>query len=431
MSATTANSEPNDETEKVRTSPRRKAAIAFILGKALVVCVVCVVAFGVFSGLVYGTEKPIKTAARSDQDAADAEPRRITVNAGSMEASLIGVASMYNPYRGRHASGGKQTASGEFYDPAAWAAAIQIDLRELFGGVHYGRRYQPAYALVECCGKRAIVKINDVGPLRPGRVIDLDQRSMRYFDPSLRAGLIRDVKITLLSGNDWTPGPVESEQAVIVAAAQLPVADSVPGPNGGERLVMADAAELSGEERASEASESEQPAIIVAAQSPSDDRTPEPIGGKQPAYVGGAELSETDPRPVEGKQFASVVAEILPSEDPAPVASAQPASVTVAFVAASPSRKMGIAAAFVLISIGGLIVALPTPAPAGATEIPAAKPRSRRRRKSKRVTPRTRRTTSRRKAPSKIRQKTSLKSRGKGARKALRKTTRRKQAAVR
>lgn len=42
---------------------------------------------------------------------------------------------------------------------------------------------------------------------------------MRYFDPSLRAGLIHDTKITLLAGGDWTPGPVEAEQPVVVAAA--------------------------------------------------------------------------------------------------------------------------------------------------------------------------------------------------------------------
>jgi hypothetical protein len=34
------------------------------------------------------------------------------------------------------------------------------------------------------------VKINDVGPLEPGRVIDLNEQTMRYFDPGMRRGLI-------------------------------------------------------------------------------------------------------------------------------------------------------------------------------------------------------------------------------------------------
>ena len=110
-----------------------------------------------------------------------------------------------------------QTASGELYDSAAWTAAIQIDLREQFRGVRYGKNYQPAYALVESGERKVIVKINDVGPLKPGRVIDLNERSMRYFDPTLQLGLISDVKVALLPGADWTPGPIGSELAVSFA----------------------------------------------------------------------------------------------------------------------------------------------------------------------------------------------------------------------
>src|SRR5271168_187085 len=52
---------------------------------------------------------------------------------------IIGIASTYNPYRAGPQSGGTETASGEPYDPTAWTAAIQIDLREKFGGVRYGK----------------------------------------------------------------------------------------------------------------------------------------------------------------------------------------------------------------------------------------------------------------------------------------------------
>ena len=103
---------------------------------------------------------------------------------------------------------GPETASGELYDPAAWTAAIQVDFRKEFSGVHYGKDYRPVYALVVSSDKQVIVKINDVGPLEPGRVIDLNERTMRYFDPSLTQGLIYRVKVTPLLGDDWAPGPI-------------------------------------------------------------------------------------------------------------------------------------------------------------------------------------------------------------------------------
>ena len=134
-------------------------------------------------------------------------------------ASFVGIASTYNPFRDRPYAVAAATASGEAYDATAWTAAIQIDLRHDFGGVRYGRLYRPTFALVERGDKRAIVRINDVGPLRPGRVIDLNERSMRYFDPTLRLGLVRDMKITLLAGDDWTAGPLDADAKVDLASA--------------------------------------------------------------------------------------------------------------------------------------------------------------------------------------------------------------------
>jgi rare lipoprotein A len=121
-------------------------------------------------------------------------------------AAVVGAASMYNPYRPGYREGGIETASGERYNASAWAAAIQTNLREKFGGVRPGARAR--YALVESFNKKAIIKINDVGPLKPGRIIDFNERTMRYFDPTLRVGLINNVKVTPLHGDDWTPGPV-------------------------------------------------------------------------------------------------------------------------------------------------------------------------------------------------------------------------------
>jgi rare lipoprotein A len=127
------------------------------------------------------------------------------VNAASGDA-IVGAASTYNPFRPGWREGGPNTASGERYDPSVWAAAIKTSLRDKFGGVQFGAR--PKYALVEAVGKKVIVKINDVGPLTPGRIIDLNERTMRHFDPSLELGVINGVKVRPLLGDYWIPGPV-------------------------------------------------------------------------------------------------------------------------------------------------------------------------------------------------------------------------------
>jgi rare lipoprotein A len=127
-------------------------------------------------------------------------------------AAIFGAASMYNPFEPGYREGGLETASGERYDPSAWSAAIQTNLRGQFGGVRFGAK--PQYALVEGDGKKVVVKINDVGPLVPGRVIDLNKQTMRYFDPSLQRGVIRDVKVTPLKGDKWALGPITFDQQI-------------------------------------------------------------------------------------------------------------------------------------------------------------------------------------------------------------------------
>jgi rare lipoprotein A len=142
------------------------------------------------------------TATRSEAGSVHAGGE-VSANSGD---AVVGAASMYNPFRPGWREGSRKTASGERYDPSVWSAAIKTSLRQRFGGVHYGAR--PKYALVEAVGKKVIVKINDVGPLTPGRVIDLNERTMRHFDPSLKLGVIHNVTVKPLSGDDWSPGPV-------------------------------------------------------------------------------------------------------------------------------------------------------------------------------------------------------------------------------
>ena len=154
-------------------------------------------------------------------------PPRPRTLIGASEA-IVGIASTYDPGDATDLDAGNaETASGQFYDADDWTAAIQIDLRGRFGGVRYGRNYQTAYALVEAGDKRLIVRVNDVGPLKPGRIIDLNVRAMRYFDPSMQAGLIADVKVTPLLGEHYALGPVTGETPMTVASREL---DVVAGP---------------------------------------------------------------------------------------------------------------------------------------------------------------------------------------------------------
>ena len=139
-----------------------------------------------------------------------------------MREPIIGIASTYNPCCPGTAADEAETASGETYDAEAWTAAIQIGLRHRFGGVRYGTSYRPAYALVEGAGKRLIVKVNDVGPLMPGRVIDLNERAMRYFDPTLTLGLVANVRITPLDGRHWRTGPVEDDGSAVAGSPAMP-----------------------------------------------------------------------------------------------------------------------------------------------------------------------------------------------------------------
>jgi peptidoglycan lytic transglycosylase len=126
--------------------------------------------------------------------------------------TIQGIASTYDPRNSDDPmTGGLEMASGERYDAEGWNAAIRVDLRDKFGGVNFGKYYRPAYALIESNDKRVIVKINDVGSLEPGRIIDLNVSTMRYFDPTLKLGLIYDVKVIPLLGTDMPLGPVKRD----------------------------------------------------------------------------------------------------------------------------------------------------------------------------------------------------------------------------
>ena len=53
--------------------------------------------------------------------------KQVTTQPVASGPSILGVASVYNPYRNDRRSGGPETASGELYDPTTWTAATQSE----------------------------------------------------------------------------------------------------------------------------------------------------------------------------------------------------------------------------------------------------------------------------------------------------------------
>jgi rare lipoprotein A len=123
---------------------------------------------------------------------------------------IVGTASFYDEPG--------PTASGEAYDPNAFTAAALIELRDKFGGIRFGKNYQPAYAIAEYGGRRAVLKFNDVGPLKPGRKFDLSRAAMEHFG-GIDQGLLAEFRITLLPlGQDYATGPIVEEQPQVARA---------------------------------------------------------------------------------------------------------------------------------------------------------------------------------------------------------------------
>ena len=133
---------------------------------------------------------------------------------------IVGIASFYDYPQ--------ITASGEPYDPKAFTAAAQLEIRESFGGIRFGRLYQPAYALAEYGGKKLIIKFNDVGPLRPGRKFDLSRAAMEYFD-GVEKGLLEGFKVTPLPlGRTFIAGPVTDADLIALGIAAAPTVAQAP-----------------------------------------------------------------------------------------------------------------------------------------------------------------------------------------------------------
>ena len=77
------------------------------------------------------------------------------------------------------------------------------------------------FALVEASDKQLIVKINDVGPLKPAAHRSQQTRDA-LFRPDAALGLIGNVKVTPLAGQQWALGSDDEDQPVAVASRYRP-----------------------------------------------------------------------------------------------------------------------------------------------------------------------------------------------------------------
>jgi len=174
---------------------------------------------------------------------------------------IVGIASFYDE--------AGPTASGEPYDPMAFTAAVLTELRDKLGGIKFGKDYQPAYALAEYRGKRAILKFNDVGPLKPGRKFDLSRAAMEHFG-GIDAGVLPEFKIVLLPpGREFTPGPLVDVQVASVWTGRADdLTETLYASARNDAPTAADsevAPAAGGKEEAPAIAEDGAPAIIVSA----------------------------------------------------------------------------------------------------------------------------------------------------------------------
>lgn len=134
-------------------------------------------------------------AATADATAAVRTPAPAPAAAASQAtASVIsGNASWYGPgFAGRH------TASGEIFDPAQLTAAHRT--------LPFNTRVRVTHVAT---GQSVIVRINDRGPFKDNRLIDLSRAAADAI--GLTASGVGQVQMEILSGNGVITGAVSSE----------------------------------------------------------------------------------------------------------------------------------------------------------------------------------------------------------------------------
>ena len=143
-------------------------------------------------------------------------------------AEVTGKASYYGPgFYGNTTSQGDPNFTSQGY-----TAAIRQDLRKQFGAGTYGKSGLARVTNLSN-GKSIIVKVNDVGPLPTGRVVDLSEKSFRALSSggTLTEGLLNNVKVEYIgeykSGSKLGPvSPVTEIQVTPFVPTEQPTNNS-------------------------------------------------------------------------------------------------------------------------------------------------------------------------------------------------------------
>lgn len=113
-------------------------------------------------------------------------------------------------YTGLPSEGGNRTSTGEMVRPDTYTGALQTDLARKYGGLRKGGVW--ADVIDDKTGKRVRVFLNDTGPLRPGRMVDLSPKAFQEFGP-LSKGVIPNLRMEMLpaapAGKPYKGGPVQ------------------------------------------------------------------------------------------------------------------------------------------------------------------------------------------------------------------------------
>lgn len=134
-----------------------------------------------------------------------AEPNSYSPSNGQ---TFRGAASFYS---GLPSEGGSKTSTGERVDPNSYTGALQSDLAKQYGGLRKGGIW--ADVTDEKTGKKVRVYLNDTGPLRPGRVVDLSPKAFGEFGP-LSKGVHPNMRVDVLppaQGKPYRGGPVTDD----------------------------------------------------------------------------------------------------------------------------------------------------------------------------------------------------------------------------
>jgi rare lipoprotein A len=131
-----------------------------------------------------------------------------------------GAASFYS---GLPSEGGAMTSTGERVRPDTYSGALQTDLAKQYGGLRKNGVW--ADVVDDATGKRVRVYLNDTGPLRPGRMVDLSPKAFQEFAP-LSKGVVPNLRMEMLPpappGSPYKGGPVGGGNAFNNGAPPIP-----------------------------------------------------------------------------------------------------------------------------------------------------------------------------------------------------------------